>query len=372
VLIGHFIRLANSGKRWVACGLALLLATITCAAVALDGGVDPANLGKGDWIYFIDHATNHLGGNVPGVHDIPSLMEWEKKSGMDFLVVKAGTGATNFNGNHKFPQFDSNLVFQAHTAGLKIFGYTRSLGLDVPGEIELAGRVYGAGADGFVIDAEAEWESNNRWIGTNGPALAWQLGAGIKSNWPSKLLAHAPMPVIGNHPSFPYKEFGLFCDAVMPQAYWQYFKKTPADTVQWMDAEWRNFHASLSGIYTNAIKPLAPVGQADTNRITAAQINQFFHALKTDTNSVNPGGYLGCSFWRADLHTAAVWYAIAANTIGAPPPPPPPKISTDLASWVGLMSVGDTNGPIKFVAPGTNGADGIAPEKSGPAQPGAN
>ena len=102
------------------------------------------------------------------------------------------------------------------------------------------------------------------------------------------------MPVIGNHPSFPYKEFGLYCDAVMPQAYWYYFKKTPADTVQWMDAEWRKFHAGLSGIYTNAIKPLAPVGQADTNRITAAQINQFFHSpAKTDTNSRKPGRLSG-------------------------------------------------------------------------------
>ena len=176
MLLRHFIPQRRGKVRGLA--LSLSLTVIASAAAALDGGIDPANLGKGDWIYFVDHATNHLGGNVPGVHDIPGLMAWEKKQGMDFLVVKAGTGATNFNGNHKSPQFDSNLVQQAHAASLKIFGYTRSMGVDVPGEIELAGRVYGTGADGFVIDAEAEWESNNRWIGTNGPALARQLRRG--------------------------------------------------------------------------------------------------------------------------------------------------------------------------------------------------
>src|SRR5438552_17641411 len=78
--------------------------------VALDNGVDPGNLGKGDWIYSLSQATNQLGGNVATVHDLTSLMVFEKSQGMNFIVVKAGDGADDFP-SPAFPQFTSNLVY---------------------------------------------------------------------------------------------------------------------------------------------------------------------------------------------------------------------------------------------------------------------
>ena len=39
-----------------------LLTRETGRAVIRDGGIDPANLGKGDWIYYMSAATNRLGG----------------------------------------------------------------------------------------------------------------------------------------------------------------------------------------------------------------------------------------------------------------------------------------------------------------------
>jgi hypothetical protein len=295
----------------------------TAHAELLDGGVDPANLGKGEWIYVLSAATNHLGGSVDVVHDVPSLMAFFKSEGFQYIVVKAGTGAMDFNAGGASPQFDSILVWQAHAAGLRIFGYTRSLGQDVPGEIRLASRVYALGADGFVLDAEAEWEGDSPWIGTNGPALAATLCSGIKSLWPSKFLAHAPMPIISIHPTFPYKEFGLYCDAVMPQAYWREFKKTPADTVDWMDSVWLAFQASLKGSDTNAIKPLAPIGQADEPGISGAQIREYLERLRTDPHPATAGGYHGCSFWRAEAHAPETWAAAATNNIAAPATNPP-------------------------------------------------
>ncbi len=315
-----------SGFRFVLRTIITLLFLSTGSSIhatALDGGVEPANLGKGDWIYFLSTAVNHVGGTVPGVYDLPSLMSFYRSEGVQFLVVKAGTGAADFNGGFNAPQFDSNLVYQAHATGIRIFGYTRSLGQDVPGEIRLADRVYGLGADGFVLDAEVEWESDSPWIGTNGPALAVRLCSGIKSRWPRKFLAHSPLPVIGLHTSFPYREFGMYCDAIMPQAYWRDLKQTPTTAVEWMDYEWNMFYAELGGIYTNAIKPLAPVGQADDRRITSAQINEFFDCLRTDRHSLPPGGYHGCSFWRADLHPAGAWNAIASHSVSRPSTNPP-------------------------------------------------
>ncbi len=154
-----------------------------------DGGVNPASLGKGDWIYFLSAATNRLGGSVPSVVNLPTLMAWYKGAGMQYLIVKAGTGSTNFNGGGASPQFNSNLVYHAHAAGLLIFAYTRSYADDVPGEINLAASCFALGADGWVIDAEAEWESSR--VGSTGPLKPASM-AGLRALFPNKFIAHAP------------------------------------------------------------------------------------------------------------------------------------------------------------------------------------
>ncbi|MDB6028354.1 MAG: hypothetical protein JWM68_4577, partial [Verrucomicrobiales bacterium] len=279
------------------CALVLGLAPLASAKL-MDNGVDSANLGKGDWIYFMSMATNKLGGHVASVINIPTLMSYETNQGMSFIVVKAGEGSTNFPTSGA--QFNSNLVFQAHAVGLKIFGYTRSYGVNINGEIGVATNAMKLGADGFIIDAEVEWESGNL---ANGPALATQYCNGIKAVYPNRFLGHAPMPIIGLHSSFPYKEFGIGCDTVMPQDYWFDMGYTPAGMVDKMDTEWRNFYNGLSGSDTNAIKPIAPIGQADSTNEVAADITGFFTGLNNDLKCVTPGGYRGVSFWRSDLHT---------------------------------------------------------------------
>lgn len=291
------------------CAVLVGLSSVASAKL-MDNGVDSANLGKGDWIYFMSMATNKLGGHVNSVTNIPSLMSYEKNQGMSFIVVKAGEGSTNFPTSGA--QFNSNLVYQAHAVGLKIFGYTRSYGVNINGEIAIATNAMKLGADGFVIDAEVEWESQNL---ANGPALATQYCDGIKAVYPNRFLGHAPMPIISLHSSFPYKEFGVGCDAVMPQDYWYDMGYTPAAMVDKMDTEWRSFYNSLNGSDTNAIKPIAPIGQADSTNVPGADITAFFTALNNDVKCVTPGGYRGVSFWRSDLHTTAQWSAMKTNAL---------------------------------------------------------
>src|ERR1019366_8579629 len=131
-----------------------------------DGGINPSNLGKGEWLYYMSSATNQLGGYVPSVTDENSLMLYLKSQGTRYVIVKAATSDQLFNGSYSSPQFTSNLVNTAHANGLLIFGYNRSYGQNIPGEIAIADYVFGQGADGFIWDAEAEWESNQAWIGT--------------------------------------------------------------------------------------------------------------------------------------------------------------------------------------------------------------
>ena len=221
-----------------------------------DGSIDPANLGKGDWIYFMRDATNRLGGNVPSVTNENSLMLYYKSQGIRYFIVKAATSDQLFEGTNAFPQITAALVNTAHAHGLLIFGYNRSYGSNVLGEIAISDYVFNLGADGFVWDAEAEWENtftagvpDHPWI-TNGPAQAWTLCSTVRSNWPNKFLAHAPFPIISFHSSFPYKEFGYWSDTVMPQIY--HFSntnlhKSPSAMIHWSDVNFNTWHKALLG-----------------------------------------------------------------------------------------------------------------------------
>src|ERR1039457_2533606 len=95
-------------------------------ATIRDGGIDPSNLGKGDWIYQMNQAVAQCNGNVPSVTDVPSLMIYLKNQGVRYIIVKAGTGTDLFSTTGFSPQFSSSIVNSAHAAGLWIFGYNRS------------------------------------------------------------------------------------------------------------------------------------------------------------------------------------------------------------------------------------------------------
>src|SRR5215467_13405560 len=116
---------ARSHLHWLttfAFVLALFLAPAVRAQIR-DGGIDPKNLGKGDWIFSITDATNKLGGHVSSVTNENSLMLFYKSQGIRYMIVKAGTGATLFNGCYGFPQLTPNLCNVAHANGILIFGY---------------------------------------------------------------------------------------------------------------------------------------------------------------------------------------------------------------------------------------------------------
>lgn len=324
--------------------IALTLTLGLCAvpprasAVLRDGGIDPANLGKGDWIYFMSRATNRLGGNISSVTNETSLMLFYQSIGIRYIIIKAATSDQLFNGSYRTPQFTRQLVHLAHTHGLLIMGYNRSYGENVAAEIAIADYVFHQGADGFVWDAESEWESHQPWIGTQGPAKAWQMCSTVRSNWPNKFLAHAPFPIISYHASFPYKEFGYWSDAVMPQIYpqaWTGVKSRPSGGINWTDVNWCDWEKRLSALpptningltvyWTNALKPLAPVNHVygpdapnhGVAHIPDEFVMEFVDYLAADPHAPTPGGYQGANFWRADLHGRAQWTNIQAGTSG--------------------------------------------------------
>ena len=286
-------------------------------AVIRDGGIDPSNLGKGDWIYILPNAVNHMGGNVPSVTDLKSMMIFLKNQGLRYIIIKAASGPTLYPSDAN-PQFTAEVVNAGHAAGLWVFGYNRSDGIDIPGEIAVADYVFNVGADGFVFDAEIEWESHYL---PNNAVKAEQLCSAVRSNWPTKFLAHAPFPIISYHSTFPFKEFGYYCDAVMPQDYWIEIGVSPTYMVSWMTTQWKNWQNGLSGKWVNSIKPIVGLGQGwhGSGTVDAEQVTEFFTALKNQVNPATTGGYKGANFWRAELHPMEVWDAIRTNSIGNPP-----------------------------------------------------
>jgi hypothetical protein len=323
-------------------------------AEMFDGGVNSANLGKGEWIYVVANATNHLADTRPGpcyvaeVRDIASMMAYFKTNlALQYIAVKAGDGGNPYPSSTA-PQFTSGLVADAHAQGLKIFGYTRSYGTNLPGELGIATDVFECGADGFIFDAEAEWPNN---LGPGVADAAWQLLGTFKTNWPTKFLAHTPLADIyyafGNATKFPYKEFGYWCDAVMPMVYWYAWSQSSSSTVrqygtpvtglQWMDQSFGRFQTWLStnqfstnvpptykdpagASWTKAIKPLVPLGQADVPGVVGqaySDITNFVGYCKTDPTCVTFGGYKGCCFFRVGLQdTNNMLPGIADSAIG--------------------------------------------------------
>jgi hypothetical protein len=275
--------------------------------LALVNGVDPYNLGKGDWVWQIASARSNTGSSTN-----LALFQYLKNKGMKWVTVKAGDGTSAWS------QFTTQLVNDAHTAGLKIFGWSYQYGADPAGEANVAKAALAKGADGFIIDAEGEYERL-----ANNAAAAQTFCESVRAAYPNHFLAHAPFPIVSYHSAFPYYTFGKYCDAVMPQDYWDAIGVTPARMNQWRNDEWNTLYNSFRNAgHPEAIKPIVPIAQgwnvSATNTLSDQELLDFASLLKTTTNPASPGGYKGLSFWSVQHHTAEHWSAIGQISIGEP------------------------------------------------------
>lgn len=292
-------------------GVVLLVALFSAAEArgALVNGVDPNNLGQGDWIWVVSSCESAVGVATP-----QALIDYEARKGMQWVTVKAG------DGKNEWSQWNSTIINEAHAQGLKIFAwvyvygnYTNTgsgLSSSEAAELNVAKWALSVGGDGLIIDAESEYEGQ--------AAAAGAYASGIKAAYPDRFLAHAPFPYISYHSSFPYVQFGTNCDAVMPQAYWADLGISVPSMVHDMDAEWTAWQNSLTGFNTNAIKPIIPIGQGwNSSGYTesAADITNFVALLKNDPLPAGRGGYHGVSYWECSQHPVAVWTGLATSYI---------------------------------------------------------
>jgi hypothetical protein len=289
--------------------LSLLIFCAPCAASGLVNGVDPNNLGHGDWIWVISSCESALGVATP-----QAVIDYEASRGMQWVTVKAGDGVNEWS------QWNSALITEAHAKGLKIFAWvyaygnytntTSGISSSEAAELNVAKWALSVGGDGLIIDAESEYEGQ--------ASAAGLYASGIKAAYPDRFLAHAPFPYISYHSTFPYIQFGTNCDAVMPQDYWADLGISVTNMVHDMDAEWSSWQSSLTGFNTNAIKPIIPIGQGwNSSGYTesAADVTNFVNLLNNDPLPAGKGGYHGVSYWECSQHPATVWTGVATSLI---------------------------------------------------------
>jgi murein L,D-transpeptidase YcbB/YkuD len=255
----------------------LLLLTVLAAlalapaASAADEG-DPFS-GQGMWIWQLAKAA---GG------DPVAIAEQAQAAGIDTVIIKAADGPTAWS------QFSPTLVSALKAQGMTVCAYQRLKGKQPTQEAIVAAQaVTVAGADCFVIDAEAELEGRYAQARTYVKALRKRIG-------PDFPVAYTTFPYLDVHPLEPVSVFlGAGAATVnMPQIYWKDIGNSPA--VAWART------VAANRVYQ---APLAPIGQL-YQKPTRSDVLAFRRlALAYDAS--------GLSWWSWDGAITAGWAALA-------------------------------------------------------------
>lgn len=211
-----------------------------------------------------------------------SIVSQALQLGLTGLIVKAWDGV---NSAGWLPQFQS-VVGPAHAAGLSVSAWGYSYGVDPSGEVDAMGNAVAAGADGLVIDAEAEYDV------CAGTSMARELFAAVEASpLGAAPIAYTSFAFPDLHPNFPWPVFSAYCQVVMPQVYWCDLSMDPAAALT----------KDLSDLAGYGL-PVEPVGQAYPPA-TSAQITQFGSAVVS-------AGLNGVSFWSWQHATSDMFTAI--------------------------------------------------------------
>ena len=202
------------------------------------------------------------------------------------------------------------LVKALHSRGIQAWGWQYIYGSEPAREAQMAGRrIQALDLDGFVIDAEIEYEQPRR------DEAAKRYCGDLRAAIPSLPIALSSFRFPTLHMSLPWKVFLEHVDFSMPQVYWEK-SHNPGDQLKRTVREFRNL---------TPIRPIFPTGAAykwGGWKPTTADLIEY---LRT----VEEIGLAGTNFWvweqcRRDL--PEFWEIIAQPELPEPEKPPePPK-----------------------------------------------
>lgn len=270
--------------------LALLCAALLVPAAA-DAQTDADNpfSGHGMWIWQLPKAA---GG------DPVAIAAQAQAAGVDTLIIKAAQGA------QRWTQFSPNLVSTLQAEGFTVCAYQRLEGKRMVAQAVAAAAAVTAGADCFVIDAEAELEGRYNEARQYVAALRQRIGDDFPVGFTS-------FPYADYHPLLPYSVFlgpgGATVN--LPQIYWKDIGDSPSAAFAHTVAANRLYGA-----------PLAPVGQL-YSKPSSKDVLAFRRLALAY-------GVMGTSWWSWDSAVSAGWSSIGRSVTAPAVPASVPSYPT--------------------------------------------
>ncbi|MHC1740883.1 MAG: nuclear transport factor 2 family protein [Anaerolineaceae bacterium] len=258
--------------------------------------------GKGMMIWQI---PNCEGGNVNTIANMAAA------GGFSHILIKIADGPLVYNKNKTTGEdLIPPLVSALRAKGIGVWGWHYVYGYNPTGEAAIAiTQMKKYQMDGYVIDAEAEFEQSGR------TAVATTFMSALRAGLPSTPVALCSFRWPTYHPSFPWKAFLDKCDLNMPQVYWM-SAHNPATQLTRSLTEFKAI---------SPFRPLTPTGPAfyeSSWSPTPAEVVQFLDAAKS--LGMSAANFFSWDDSRKNL--PAVWTAISNYSWAyTPTTPPTPK-----------------------------------------------
>ncbi|HEX8522882.1 MAG TPA: hypothetical protein VF669_11535 [Tepidisphaeraceae bacterium] len=354
-------------------------------------GIDSENLGNGGWAWDLKNAMANAtlpknywtstGSNGQAPDYLGYFTYLKNTCGYKYVITKAADANNIFTNAGGVQNYTTTVVNAAHSAGLKIMPYfyiyggssshKASVTTSVAGEISIFNSTMNSiGGDGAVLDIEGEYRYAVSSTGGNNRAAITEYmqgigksqagdGSGSRDNF---FISYSSFPYANFHYTInstsvevPFLELGDYCDATMPQAYWNSWLTVPSGTRSRYDGQTmtptimvddvNSEYSQLSfetparpNLWYNhpeSIKPMIITGMTyDTNNstTTAAEITEFINAAKNSTNIPISGpagvntfqsfGYRGINWFDENSTSAAERTALGGTPVGVVPGTP--------------------------------------------------
>jgi hypothetical protein len=260
-------------------------------------------IGKG---YFIWQVWNCERG------DAQAIAARAKQAGLTHLLIKIADGTRSYNVDAtRGVDLVPPVLRACKEAGIEVWGWHYVRGDNPIGEAQFAiQRSRQLGIDGYVIDAEAEYQT----LGKTSAATRFmrELRAGL----PKLPIALSSYRFPDRHRQLPWSAFLEACDYSMPQVYYE----DAHNPTQQLEMSVNQYMALRPA---RPVIPTAPAYGRGSWRPTAQELVLFLAKAKEL-------GLTAANIWSWDIASRPayqdLWQAIAQFDWPVAPPPPPPEL----------------------------------------------
>jgi len=196
--------------------------------------------GKGYYIWKVNYCENG---------DPIRITDLAKKANLSHVLVKVADGAFPYNiDNDTGFDYARSVIKKLQAANIAVWGWHYVYGTYPDQEAEIAvKRTLELGLDGFVVDAESDYEDPSK-----APAASRYMNI-LRSNLGSLPIALSSFRYPSYHAKFPWRNFLERCDYNMPQVYWIHAHNNAGEQLRRCVNEFKNLQP---------FRPIIPTGPA--------------------------------------------------------------------------------------------------------------